>query len=54
MRQSLELGKLNKFWEKFNNGEQVLDLILNNKWKYHKDKVKLLISFIKLQDIIKK
>ena len=44
MRETLELARLNKIWERFNNGEEVVDDILSHKWKYHKDKVKLLLK----------
>lgn len=48
MRSALELGKLNAIWEKFNNGESVTDELLSHKWKYHIEKVKLLLSFERL------
>lgn len=48
MRSTLELSRLNTIWERFNGGEDVLDDILSNRWKYHKEKVKLLLTFIKL------
>jgi len=46
-QETIELGELNRIWEKFNNGEDVMDNILDRKWKYHKDKVKLLLFIIK-------
>lgn len=49
MRSTNELGKLNNLWERFNNGENVKDEVLKQKWKYHKDKVDLLLYFIKFK-----
>ena len=49
MRATLELEHLNTIWERFNNGEDVLYDILDRKWKYHKDKVRLLLTFIYLK-----
>lgn len=48
MREANELARLNKIWEKFNNGEIVVDEILSYKWKYHKDKVKFLLNISNL------
>ena len=49
MRSTLELGRLNKIWERFNNGEDIKDEVLSQEWKYHQDKVKLLLKFIELK-----
>jgi len=48
MRATNELGRLNIIWERFNNKENVLDDILSKKWVYHKDKVKLLLTFMNI------
>lgn len=44
MRSALELQRLNGIWERFNAGEDVLEEIVSYKWKYHKDKVVLLVE----------
>ena len=44
MRSTNELSRLNIIWEKFNQGEEIIDEILSRKWKYHKDKVFLLLE----------
>ena len=52
MRSALELGRLNEIWGEFNdkniNQDEVLTLLLSNKWKYHIDKAKLLLDFTTL------
>lgn len=48
MRATLELARLNKLWERFNNGENVRQEVLEQRWKYHQDKVNLLLDFLKL------
>lgn len=45
MRSTNELARLNLIWGKFNDGNDILDDILANNWKYHQDKVKLLLDF---------
>lgn len=48
MRSTIELGELNKIWERFNNGDDVRKEIRSRKWKYHQEKVYLLEDFISL------
>ena len=48
MRATLELARLNKLWERFNNGEKIKEEVLNQKWKYHQEKVNLLLDIINL------
>ena len=47
---TLELMRLNKIYEAFNNGEvtpkEAVYKILNSRWKYHKDEVEVLLYFI--------
>lgn len=50
MRETLELGKLNDLWERFNNGEDVREELLKHKWKYHAKKVLLLFTCHELKD----
>jgi hypothetical protein len=49
MCSTLELGRLNRILEKFNDNhlskDEVQTLLLKNKWKYHTDKAKLLLDF---------
>ena len=35
MGDTLELQKLNRLWERFNKGENVLEEIKKHSWKYH-------------------
>lgn len=49
MRRTNELARLNIIWGKFNEGENVIDDIISQKWSYHKDKVKLLLEFQNLK-----
>jgi hypothetical protein len=52
MRSSLELNKLNKIWEQFNDKiitpEQTQIILLKEKWKHHTQKAKLLLDFTTL------
>lgn len=45
MRSTNELARLNKLWERFNNGEDVKLEILSQEWKYHLEKANLLLEF---------
>lgn len=51
-RSTFELERLNDIWERFNDGEDVLNMILGYKWIYHKDKVRLLIRCIEFENNI--
>ena len=42
----LELQRLNSLWERFNEGDNVLEEILQNKWIFHIEKVILLVKCI--------
>lgn len=49
MRSTLELERLNRIWEKFNNkeisNEETQIMLLKNKWVHHTEKAKLLLDF---------
>ncbi len=51
VRETNELARLNRIWEKFNNGMVPSDinrLLDEEKWHYHKDKVELLKTLLNL------
>lgn len=45
MRSTIELGELNKLWERFNNKEDVRVELFSRRWKYHQDKADMLLKF---------
>ena len=53
MRSTLELGRLNRLWEDFNDkkitSEETQMALLKNRWKYHTKKAKLLLDFTLLK-----
>ena len=48
MRETIELSRLNRIWERFNNEEDIEEELCNQDWKYHYDKVLLLKEYIKI------
>lgn len=47
MRNTLELRRLNKIWEDFNenkNARKTQMALLGERWKYHKDRAHLLLT----------
>ena len=53
MRSSNELEVLNEIWEGFNKGKyatfEARELVLDRKWKYHKDKVRMFLFFLEIK-----
>lgn len=51
-RETIELARLNKIHEAFNErkitGEQCRHLIYSFKWKYHHDKIDLLMTLVSM------
>jgi hypothetical protein len=43
-KSTIELADLNEIWNRFNEGEDVMEELLRHRWKYQLPKVRMLVD----------